>query len=223
MNFIYNYKNKYRIESNRWQFWDYSAPGSYFITVCVQGRKNILGRIENQKMILSDAGTIVSDFFAEIPTYHKRIVLDEWIVMPNHFHCIIILGDYDFDNGVSVVVGGGGVGGIGDGVGDGNGDNGDTVVDKIHEFYLRYQQTKPSENDIKQYRKLRRKMLIPMIIGKFQMQTSKQINIINNTPGNKNWQHNYHDHVIRNDAEYQRIKQYIKNNPLNWKDDTFYK
>ena len=128
------YQNKYCAESNRWQFWDYSAPGSYFITVCVQGRKNILGRIENQKMILSDAGTIVSDFFAEIPKYHKRIVLDEWIVMPNHFHCIIILYNYNFDNGVSVV-GAGDVGGIGVG-GDGNGDNGDVIGDKIHEFYL---------------------------------------------------------------------------------------
>jgi REP element-mobilizing transposase RayT len=40
-------------------------------------------------MKLSDAGIIVSDYFTEIPTYHKRIVLDEWIVMPNHFHCIM--------------------------------------------------------------------------------------------------------------------------------------
>ena len=208
------YQNKYRAESNRWQYWNYSAPASYFITVCVQDKKNILGRIENRKMELSDAGKIVSDYFVGIPKYHKRIVLDEWIVMPNHFHCIIILGNNGFDNGVSVI---------------GNDDNGD--VDKIHEFYLRItqpmnqknQQTKPSENDIKQYRKLRRKMLIPMIMGKFQMQTSKQINIINNTPGNKNWQNNYHDHVIRNNGEYQRIKHYIKNNPLNWKDDKFYK
>jgi len=195
------YRNKYRAESNRWQFWDYSEPASYFITVCVQNKKNVLGEIENHKMELSDAGIIVSDYFAEIPKYHKRIILDKWIVMPNHFHCIIKLGDYDFDNGVSVI---------------GN-------VDKIHEFYLRYNQTKPSENDIKQYRKLRRKMLIPMIMGKFQMQTSKQINIINITPGNKNWQNNYHDHVIRNDTEYKHIKQYIKNNSMNWKDDKFYK
>ena len=196
------YKNKYRVESNRWQYWDYSSPGSYFITVCVEDRKNIMGRIENRKMILSDTGIIVSNYFTGIPTYHKRIVLDEWIVMPNHFHCIIILGDYGFDNGVS--------------------DVGD--VDKIHEFYLqRYQQTEnPTESEIKQYRKLRRKMLIPKIMGKFQMQTSKQINIINNTPGNKNWQYNYHDHVIRNDAEYQRIKYYIRNNPSKWKDDKFY-
>jgi REP element-mobilizing transposase RayT len=205
------YRNKYRVESNRWQFWDYSAPASYFITVCVQDRKNILGEIVNHKIELSNAGIIVSDYFAEIPKYHKRIILDKWIVMPNHFHCIIKLGDYDFDNGVSDI---------------GNGDVGNVDkihVDKIHEFYLRYKKTKPSENDIKQYRKLRRKMLIPMIMGKFQMQTSKQINIINITPGNKNWQNNYHDHVIRNDTEYNRIKQYIKNNPMNWKDDKFYK
>ena len=157
-------------------------------------------------MKLSDAGIIVSDYFVEIPTYHKRIVLDEWVIMPNHFHCIITLGDYGFDNGISV-------GGDDDGGGDG--------VDKIHEFYL---QTKnPTETQIKQYRKLRRKMLIPKIMGKFKMQTSKQINIINNTVGNKTWQLDYNDHVIRNNNEHQHIKQYIKNNPLNWKEDTFYK
>jgi len=43
---------------------------------------------------------------------------------------------------------------------------------------------KYNHNKIKQYRKLRRKMLIPMIMGKLHMQTSKQINIINITPGN---------------------------------------
>ena len=199
------FKNKYRVESNRWHYWDYSSPGSYFITVCVEDRRNILGRIENQKMILSDAGIIVSNYFTGIPAYHKRIVLDEWIVMPNHFHCIIMLGDYGFDNGVSDI-----------------GDD-DNNVEKIHEFFLRIMSKTPTENQIKQYRKFRRKMLIPKIIGKFQMQTSKQINIINNTPGNKNWQYNYHDHVIRNDAEHQRIKNYIRNNPLKWKDDKFYK
>ena len=202
------YQNKYRIESNRWQFWNYSAPGSYFLTVCVQGRNRILGRIENSKIKLSNAGIIVSDHFKEIQTYHKRIVLDEWVIMPNHFHCIITLGDIGFDNGVSV---------IGD----------DIVVDQIHEFDLQRRINQPTktitENHIKQYRALRRKMLIPKIIGKLKMQTSKQINILNNTAGNKNWQSDYHDHVIRSSSEHQRIKQYIKNNPIHWKGDTFNK
>jgi len=154
-------------------------------------------------MILSDAGNVVSEYLLELPTYHKRIILDEWVIMPNHFHCIITLGDYNFDNGFSVI----------------GGD--DVDVDKIHEFYLHQRIQNPNENDIKQYRKLRRKMLIPKIMGKFKMQTSKQINILRNTPGTKTWQHDYHDHIIRNDTEYQHIKTYIRNNPLNWKDDTF--
>jgi len=66
-------------------------------------------------------------------------------------------------------------------------------------------------------------MIIPMTIGKFQMLTSKQINILNNNQGNKNWQYDYYDHVIRNDGEYKRIKEYIRNNPLNWQEDRFYK
>jgi len=182
------YLNKYRIESNRLQFWDYSSPGSYFITVNTQDRLQILGKIENGSMILSDAGKIVSEYIKEIPTYHTRVILDEWVVMPDHFHCIITLGVYDFDNGVS-------------------------TVHTIHELYVRSQKT-----DLQEYIKLRRKMLLFKVIGKLKMQTSKQINILYNTPGTKTWQRDYYDHVIRDDGEFQRIKRYIQDNPLNWKE-----
>ena len=59
-------------------------------------------------------------------------------------------------------------------------------------------------------------MLITKIMGKFKMQTSKQINIARNTAGRKNWQTDYDDRIIRNDAEYQRIVEYIRNNPGEW-------
>ena len=64
-------------------------------------------------------------------------------------------------------------------------------------------------------------MLIPKILGKFKMQTSKQINILRNTPGETNWQSNYHDRIIRNNDEYKRIKHYIINNPEEWDNDKF--
>jgi len=222
------YKNKYRIEPDRCQFWDYSSPGSYFITVCTKGRKHVLGNIENRKMILSPEGEIIAGSFLQLPTWYKRIIFNEWQVMPNHFHCLITLDDYDFDNG--------------DGIGG-------RVVEKIHEFSLQpqpqpqrqpqpqpqpqltnqdrnllnqYQKIEnPTTEQIKQYRKLRRKMLIPKIMGKFQMQTSKHINQLNNTPGNKNWQKGFHDHIVRNNDEFQRIKYYIRNNPKNWENDKF--
>ena len=71
----------------------------------------------------------------------------------------------------------------------------------------------PSIAEIKQYRALRRRMLIPEILGKFQMLTSEKMNILRNTSGRKNWQHDYNDHVIRNQEEYERIDRYIINNP----------
>ncbi|MCB9082482.1 MAG: transposase [Lewinellaceae bacterium] len=197
------FKNKYRIESNRWQYWDYSAPGRYFITIVIQHRKCILGRVVNGKMELSPFGEMVKTEIEKIPQYHPRALVDEWVIMPNHIHLLIELGAYDYDNGV-------------------------TVVEKIHEFSLPSHVPSPApppippgDDAIKQYRKMRRKMLIPKIIGRLQMQSSKQINIRQNTPGRKNWQPNYHDHVIRNQASYLRIKNYIIKNPEKWNEDTF--
>ena len=65
-------------------------------------------------------------------------------------------------------------------------------------------------------------MLIPKIIGKFKMRTSKKMNEIRHTQRYKNWQSDYFDRVIRNEKEYYRIKQYIINNPLNWYKDELY-
>jgi len=206
------FQNKYRIESNRWQNWDYSAPGNYFITICIQDREEILGKIINGEMQLSAYGEIVKNEFIKMAQYHQRATLDEWVIMPNHVHCIITLGEYGNIDGNDGAL---------DSAGDGNGDAiGDGNVEKIHEFSLQ-KPTAPTENDIKQYRRLRRKMLIPVITGKFQQQTSKQINILRNTAGQKTWQPNYHDHVIRDEPEYLRIKQYIISNPAKWNEDTF--
>jgi REP element-mobilizing transposase RayT len=204
------FKGKYRIESNRAKFWDYSYPGDYFITICIADRKNILGHIENGIMILSEYGKIVETEIKKIPEYHKRIIMDVWVVMPNHIHLIVSLGDHDFDNGISTI-----------GV-DGNADmNGNGDVRGNVDGNAGGNDYKPTIDEIKQYRKQRRKMLIPKILGKFQQQTSKQINILRNTPGTKNWQHDYHDHIIRNNEEYERIKNYIINNPLKWNEDKF--
>ncbi len=235
------YQNKYRIDSNRLQFWDYSAPGKYFITICIAGRDEILGSIKHNENELSDYGEIVKSEFLKIPDYHIRAFLDEWIIMPNHVHCIITLDDYQKqDDDVGVI--GAGVVAVTDDDGVVADDDGVVAVEKIHEFSLQLPQLPPppfqsqpplqsppqssnhtlSESEIKQYRKQRRKMLIPKILGKFKMQTSKQINILRNTPGEMNWQSNYHDHIIRNNDEYKRIKHYIINNPKNWDNDKFY-
>lgn len=64
-------------------------------------------------------------------------------------------------------------------------------------------------------------MLIPKILGKFKHQTSKRMNELRQTEGVKNWQPNYHDHIIRNEKSYRNISNYIIENPLKWNDDKF--
>jgi REP element-mobilizing transposase RayT len=53
----------------------------------------------------------------------------------------------------------------------------------------------------------------------FKYGTTKQINIIRNIPGMRLWQRNFYEHIIRNDSDLNRIRQYITNNPANWEND----
>ncbi len=62
----------------------------------------------------------------------------------------------------------------------------------------------------------RRKMLLPKIIGYFKMNSAKTINQNRNIQGWSVWQRNYYEHIIRNENELKRIRQYIINNPVNW-------
>jgi len=85
-----------------------------------------------------------------------------------------------------------------------------TNVGAIHELPLQYD------------RKLRRQMLIPKIIGRYKMQTSKQINILRKMQGKPVWQRNYYEHIIRNEQSYLEISDYIKNNPKKWETDKYF-
>ena len=65
----------------------------------------------------------------------------------------------------------------------------------------------------------RSRSLLSKIIGYFKMNTAKQINILRATPGIPLWQRNYYEHIIRTEDELNRIREYIRNNPLQWELD----
>jgi REP element-mobilizing transposase RayT len=56
----------------------------------------------------------------------------------------------------------------------------------------------------------------------FKTVSTKQINIIANTPGERMWQRDFYEHIIRNELEYQQIHHYILDNPREWEKDKFY-
>ncbi|MFO7736779.1 MAG: transposase, partial [bacterium] len=84
--------------SIRLREYDYSQNGLYFVTICVNGREELLGNVENGEMVLNDAGIMVDNFWNKLPKKFDGIYLDEYVVMPNHFHGIIGLFN-DNENG----------------------------------------------------------------------------------------------------------------------------
>ena len=81
---------------NRLSCYDYSTPGAYFLTICVEGRKCILGRIvgggntDAPKVALSAIGTIVQrniESSKQIP----RVYVDKYVIMPNHIHLLLLV------------------------------------------------------------------------------------------------------------------------------------
>ena len=83
------FRNKYRIPSSRLKDWNYAANGAYFITICNKYREYTFGEVAAGKMILSDIGKAADELWKQISALHDFIVLDEWVIMPNHIHGII--------------------------------------------------------------------------------------------------------------------------------------
>jgi putative transposase len=84
------FKNRYRVSSVRLRSWDYRWAGVYSVTICTLGRVRWLGEIREEQACLSTVGKIVAEEWEEIPRRHSQVSLDEWIIMPDHIHGILI-------------------------------------------------------------------------------------------------------------------------------------
>ncbi len=82
--------------------YDYSTPGAYFVTLCVQDRLRLFGHVESSQVHHSLAGDLVVSLWQEIPDRYPWVTLDTLMVMPDHLHAIVIL-----DGGISAPDSGG--------------------------------------------------------------------------------------------------------------------
>lgn len=164
------YRGKYRIPSARWAAWDYGGNAAYFITICTAHREHHFGIIANGAMILAPLGRAAANCWNEIPEHFPFVVLDEFVVMPNHVHGIVVI------------------------------DKPSSAVGTPNRFGP---QSQNLASIVRGYK---------TGVTKFARQNDILFA----------WQERYHDHVIRNETEYHRIRQYICENPQSWTDDTFY-
>ncbi len=194
-------------KNNRLDYYDYSLSGWYFVTFCIQGRVNWFGRIINGRMELNERGRIARQAWLNIPDHYENIGIDEFVIMPNHVHGIVVIGD-EVDG---VVVGTG----VGMCVGTGHRpvrDDMERNIDYLHKRTGQCPVPTATTTPHHPYGQLSK------VINAFKGAATKQIQL--NFPDlNFAWQRSFYDHIIRNEQDYWRIVKYIRSNPVAWPQD----
>lgn len=146
---------------NRMDGYDYSLCGAYFVTICLKNRECFLWKTVGADIIrpnnayeLSEYGRIVDTAIKNISDKYPDVVVDEYVIMPDHVHLIICLHDKS---------------------------------DKINGRII----SAPT---------------LSVVVGQMKRWVSKQI-------GFPIWQKSFHDHIIRNEQDYNAIRRYIYENP----------
>ncbi len=88
-----------RRRSIRLPGYDYSSPGAYSVTIVTRGREHLFGQVVAGEMRLNAFGEIVAETWLWLARQYPYVRLDEWVVMPNHFHGILWIVDISNDAG----------------------------------------------------------------------------------------------------------------------------
>jgi len=192
----YNPKIHHR-KSIRLKGYNYYQTGLYFITICTQNHQHLFGEIADGEMELNDAGIMIESEWLKLPERFINIELHEYIVMPNHFHAILQIV------GAALVVA-----------------QNDTVAQNDMIDATEKGQPQGIAPTIAPIIAPTGKTVGDMVGAFKSITTVEYIRGVKNDDwqrfDGKLWQRNYWEHIIRNQNEYQRISEYIINNPINW-------
>ena len=201
--------DKHHRRSIRLKNYDYSWSGMYFVTICVQNRELLFGKIVGDEMHLNEAGQMVQSVWGTLPERFSNFESDEFVVMPNHFHGILIIKPErlteetkaSIEEGTSLVDVPASI--------DSMGTLLDTFTLEVSITNENEPETAPSLGDA---------------IGALKsMTTHKYIQGVRQhdwAPFDRRlWQRNYWEHIIRNEMSLNEIRGYICNNPASWVND----
>lgn len=228
--------------------YDYSNQGFYFLTICTQKWHCYFGTVKEFQnydlncqqfsMHLNDAGKMVEKWYFELENKFRNLICHEYVVMPNHFHCIVEIRaklisiknlskseSAGFAEGINPEhknlvspsdISGGRVNSL-------QSQNTGLTKDfgQAHELGQTHRSA-PTITDQDS-----ETIGIPDVMQWFKtMTTNEYIRGVKEhswTPFDKKlWQRSYHDHIIRNQHRHQTIINYIIDNPNRWKNDKFY-
>ncbi len=208
-----NYKPVRR--SARLVDFDYSTGGGYYVTVCTANRKPIFGEVLNGEVVLNNFGEMARDEWMRTGDVRDNVEIDEFVIMPNHIHGIIIIKPDDIEMSgrrgvlhtpVSQICEQPATTGQRDL--HSRIDGGTKTGQRSWPLRVDGMPKSPSEN------------LGAFIRGYKSAVTSR----IWKLTGDKSpiWQRNYYEHVIRTENDLNNIRKYIHENPENWEHDEYH-
>jgi putative transposase len=162
--------------SLRLKRYDYSQPGAYFITICTHKRRCILGEVVGDEMRLNNAGRLVETEWLSTARVRPYIILDAFVVMPNHLHAIFFIHD---------------------------------KAGATHRVAPTGDKSCAGPEPAS----------VGAIVGQFKSRVTKKINSWRGSPIGSLWQRNYYEHVVRDEEDLNRIREYIQDNPRRWTED----
>jgi len=200
------FRNRYRVPSARLQNWDYGTNGAYFITICTKEMQHFFGEVVDKKMNLNSAGVLAEEYWIEILKQFPYVELDNFQIMPNHMHGILII-----DKSIAAVAA------VETRLIASNLNDSDSSETRL------IASVPPEKDGIGGFAGENNPMLednISRIIRWYKGRCTFEIRKINPNFG---WHPRFHDHIIRNSESFERIQNYIEENPARWEEDKFYK
>lgn len=209
--------NIHHRRSIRLKGYDYAQAGLYFITMCCQDRICRFGKVVEGKMILNEFGKIAHHEWLKTPEIRNNVTLEEFVVMPNHFHAIVRMLDVGGEKGEC--------------------DSPEPIAPEptapkrnLPLIKKRNSPQQKGENISPRQRSRTGESNSPLqgpsqtvgaIVRGYKSAVTRQLNALGLK--GKLWQRNYYEHIIRNQKAYDNISAYIINNPAKWDADKFHK
>ncbi|HQL64193.1 MAG TPA: transposase [bacterium] len=189
--------------SIRLEEYDYSQPGAYFVTIVTQERECLFGEIMDGDMRLNQYGDIVREEWLQTGHIRPSVLIDAFVVMPNHIHGILVITDTDCRGTLQRAP---------------TPQRASTTRAQGGKGTLQRAPTAQQAPNVEQFGKPTANS-IPTIVRLFKSAVTKRINEKRNTPGFPVWQRNYYEHVIRHEGELTLAREYIRANPYRWLND----
>jgi REP element-mobilizing transposase RayT len=180
--------------------YDYSWEGFYFVTICTHEQRMLFGKVVDGEIQLKTFGHIAKKEWLATTKHRPYVIMHEFVFMPNHLHGIVEI----IRRGVAC---------------NAQTHNAQTCNAEMHNAQM---------NNICEKKGVARNVptgiapksgTLSTIIRAYKSAVSKSIHEINSVIV---WQRNYYEHIIRNNADYNRIIEYMTHNPAEWQKDRFY-